>query len=83
MDKIKRQGATSPRKEKNMRFSRIQEGQYKAENGMIIKSNAGKNIFTARMMKPTFWYIYNEAGERIDGGMTLREAKHIIEKNYT
>lgn len=65
-----------------MKFTKIKEGLYKAENGMTIKSNAGRNMFTARMMKPTFWYIYNEVGERIDGGMTLREAKQIIEKNY-
>lgn len=65
-----------------MRFTRIKEGCYKAENGMMIKSNAGKNIFTAKMMKPTFWYIYNETGERIDGGMTLKEAKQIIERSY-
>lgn len=65
-----------------MKFSRVCEGQYRAENGMLIKSNAGRNMFTAKMMKPTFWYIYNQAGERIDGGMTLKEAKQIIEKNY-
>ena len=65
-----------------MKYTRIKEGLYKAENGMTIKSNAGLNMFTARMMKPTFWYIYNETGERIDGGMTLKQAKQIIEKNY-
>ncbi len=65
-----------------MKFSRVCEGYYRAENGMLIKSNAGRNMFTAKMMKPTFWYIYNQAGERINGGMTLKEAKQIVEKNY-
>ena len=53
---------------------------YTAENGYMIKSNACKDIFTGKMIRPDFWWIYNKNGERIDGASTLREAKELIEK---
>lgn len=62
-----------------MKWTRIRNGYYKSDNGFYIKSNAGKNIFTSRMMRADFWYIYD--GEPINGrkwiggGCTLREAK--------
>lgn len=51
---------------------------YTAENGYKIKSNASKNIFTARMMKADFWYIYDSKGNRVTGAPTLKECKAIV-----
>lgn len=62
-----------------MKFTKISVGKYKAENGYTIKSNACKGMFTGRMMKADFWYIYDAEGNRIDGACTLKEAKQIVE----
>ena len=69
-----------------MKYTKIREGYYRSESGYYIKSNAGKNIWTARPMKPTYWYIYDREvtkearGQWIGGGCTLREAKAEVEK---
>ena len=63
-----------------MKFTKISAGKYKAESGYTIKSNACKNIFTARMMAADFWYIYDSENNRIDGAPTLKECKAIVEK---
>lgn len=62
-----------------MRFSKVIAGTYTSENGFTIKSNACKGMFTGRMMKADFWYIYDSENNRIDGACTLREAKQIVE----
>ena len=63
-----------------MKFTKIHAGLYKSENGMTIKSNASKGMFTGRMMKADFWYILDSEGTRIDGACTFKEAKQIVEK---
>lgn len=62
-----------------MKFTKINAGKYISENGYTIKSNASKNIFTSKMMKADFWYIYDTEGNRIDGARTFKEAKQIVE----
>ena len=64
-----------------MKYTKVSAGKYKADNGYVIKSNAGINIWTGRMMKTTFWYVLDEQGnDTYLGGCTLNEAKRNIEK---
>ena len=70
-----------------MKFKRVYDTtmryvtHYEAENGLIIKSNAGLGMFTGRMMQPDHWYIYksDDMEHWIDGAPTLRECKAIVE----
>lgn len=64
-----------------MKYTKLRDGLYKAENGMTIKSNAGVNLWTKKVMKPTFWYVYGEEGNQtVYGGETLKEAKDDLER---
>lgn len=65
-----------------MKFTKIDSGIYKSENGYKIKKHNPMNMFTGRPMssESTRWYIYNENNEKIDWTFTLKEAKEIVEK---
>lgn len=67
-----------------MKLTRIREGYYKTDSGYYIKSNGGKNIWTGRPMRPTFWYIYDGevtgSQKWIGGGCTLREAREELKR---
>ena len=63
-----------------MKYKRIADGIYKAENGMTIKRHTFKNIFTGGVMSgETIWDIYDINGTRIDYTITLKEAKKVVE----
>ena len=64
-----------------MKYEKIADGIYKAENGMTIKRHNTTNIFTGRVMSgETRWYIYDISGAKIDWTFTLKEAKEVVEE---
>jgi hypothetical protein len=65
-----------------MKFTKIDNGIYKSENGYTIKKHVPMNQFTGRPMNTseTRWYIYNSNNEKINWAFTLKEAKEIVEE---
>jgi len=65
-----------------MKFTKIDAGIYKSENGYTIKKKVAMNIFTGRPMssRETRWHIFNENNEKVDWTFTLKEAKELVER---
>lgn len=62
-----------------MKYTKVADGIYKSESGYTIKKNVSRNIFTGRDMAGCVWHIFNSDNEKVDFGLTLKEAKHIVE----
>lgn len=61
-----------------MKFTKIETGLYRAENGIEIRKKTFTNMFTGRTMSGAVWHIFKD-NEKIDFANTLTEAKRIVE----
>lgn len=64
-----------------MKFTKVKEGLYRAENGMRIVKKEAVNIWTGRPMgsRETRWHIFDETGKKVEVTITLKEAKRFVE----
>ena len=74
------------RKEKVMKWNKEYFGDasnpriaYTSGEFRIVRSQS-RNIFTGRVMIEQVWHIFRN-GEKIDFGLTLKEAKAIVERS--
>lgn len=64
-----------------MKYTKVEAGNYKAENGMTIRKKVSKNIWTGRAMssREDTWHVYDASGKNVKVTITLREAKNFVE----
>lgn len=52
---------------------------YTTDNGYVIKGNAGRDIFSSRVIPSDFWYVYDKDGNQVFCDHLLKRCKEFVE----